>query len=331
MFHLFVNSFRPAQLILVVVFIAVSHGIAAASSLVSYQGRLTDSLGYPVPDSAYAVVFAVYADSVGGTPLWQESDTVETHSGLFEHLLGSGTAFQQALFRDNDHLFLQVTVDGGMVAPRTQLAEVPYALVAREARNEPGIAVSINTSVVPLSTGSMTDLVTVDITIPTDGYIVLHGKCYLLLSGTTGPNTAVVQIDENEGGGTSFPYYTIAGLGGYVNTQTSYFPVYVTRVYYKAAGTYTFRMEGNASHALPAEARSWDHVLTAIFYPTSYEGVKALTTHPVDFPGTVPLRFDDSAVSGRTGTYYEIDLRYYEQQSRGTQPNQIPEDSGKRD
>ncbi|MEW5994641.1 MAG: hypothetical protein AB1744_09615 [Candidatus Zixiibacteriota bacterium] len=303
------------------VLIVVTDTVMAASALVSYQGRLTDSLGYPAPDSSYEAQFAFYADSTGGSSLWQESASITTQAGLFTHLLGSVTPFPQTLFREHDSLFLQVTIEGGAVMPRTRLTEAPYALVAREARNEPGIAVNINTSLIPLPTGSMTDLVTVTIAIPTDGYIVLHGKCYLLFSGATGPNQALVQIDETAGGGSSFPYYTVAGLSGYVSTETSYFPVYVTRVYYKQKGSYTFRMEGRASHSLPAEAKTWDHVLTAVFYPTSYESVTAIMADPFGFSGAVPIQVSDSSHPDRTGTYYKVDLRDMEHRSSKNQKN----------
>ncbi|HWR82994.1 MAG TPA: hypothetical protein VN285_06810 [Candidatus Deferrimicrobium sp.] len=320
---------RWKYLVLVIGLIVPS--LHAAPQLISYQARLTDSSGIALPDSSYGVVLALYADSTTGTPLWSESAMVATQSGLFTHRLGSVTAFSRTLFTSNETLFLQVTVAGQAMLPRTRLSGVPYALTAgnlsvrdiagtiaiqtiadshqfsiygptgleeirlrggesgdkavvlpdsaisaSETRDEPGIAYSSNSSLISLTTGSMTDLVTVDITIPSSGYILLHGKCYLLLSGTTGPNTALVQIDENPGGGSSYPYYTMAGLGGYVNTETNYFPVYVTRLYYRAAGSYTFRMEARASYPLPAEAKSWDHILTAVYYPTSYETDKGV-------------------------------------------------------
>ncbi len=343
----------------------------AAPDLISYQGRLTDTADVSVTDSTYAVIFAVYADSVGGTPLWAENDSVSTHDGFFTHMLGSVTSLPQSIFQDNDRLYLEVDVEGETVLPRTRLASVPYAqragnlnvrdtndsvviktfpdshqlsifgyggeaafilrggVIGDEAAvlpdssvnsiemlDEPGIAVNTSASLISLATGVMTDLVTVDITTPSDGYIVLHGKCYILLSGTTGPNTALVQVDENEGGSPRFPYYTEAGLGGYVNTSDNYFPVYVTRTYYKPAGTYMFRMEGQASYPLPAEAKTWDHILTAVYYPTSYEAVKQISSEPGDYPQAVPITFNKSHDTSHTGTYYEVDLRYYEQKAK---------------
>ncbi len=178
-----------------------------------------------------------------------------------------------------------------------------------EILDEPGLTASLNIDQVALFTGEMTDLVTVDITTPADGYILLHGKCYLLLSGTTGPNNAFVQIDNDEGGPSEFPYYTVAGLGGYTNTGTSYFPIYVTRIFFASAGTYTFRMEGRASFPPPAEAKSWDHYLTAVYYPTAYNAVKSLVTSPSGFIDASRVTVLNRTDTTENGTFYEVDLR----------------------
>jgi hypothetical protein len=366
---------------------------AAMPDLVHYQGRLTDSQANPLSDNDYLVVFALYTDSLAGNRLWQEEATIHTQSGLFSHTLGSGVSLPPGLFAENDALFLELTVEGEAISPRTRLVSQPYALAAgalsvdwdpgspamrtttdgqalivydstgqvsarlegndgagkliladargsrsiemrtdltgdacvvlpdssiddEELLNEPGIAASTHSIGVTLVTGVMTDLVTVDINIPTAGYIVLYGKCYLQLSGTTGSNTALIQIDENEGGGSQFPYFQQAGLAGYVNTETNYFPVFVTRIYYKDAGGYTFRLEGRANNQPPALAQSWDHVLTAVFYPTSYEGVKAIVSDPAGFADPVPITFDPDTAPLREGTGYEVDLRELERKAR---------------
>jgi hypothetical protein len=185
-----------------------------------------------------------------------------------------------------------------------------------EILDEPGLTAEINVNQVILFTGEMTDLVTLEITTPADGYILLHGKCYLLLSGTTGPNNAYIQIDEDEAGPAEFPYYTIAGLGGYVNTGTSYFPIYVTRIFFRPAGTHTFRMEGRASFPPPAEAKTWDHYLTAVYYPTAYSAVKSLITNPARFANPVTVDITDRDSTNQNGRYFEVDLRELEQKPK---------------
>ncbi len=185
-----------------------------------------------------------------------------------------------------------------------------------EILDEPGLTAAINVNQVALFTGEMTDLVTIEITTPAEGYILLHGKCYLLLSGTTGPNNAFVQIDDDLGGPSEFPYYTVAGLGGYVNTGTSYFPIYVTRIFFANAGTYTFRMEGRASFPPPAEAKSWDHYLTAVYYPSAYSAVKSLVTSSSGFIDASRVTILNRTDSKENGTFYEVDLRELEKKSK---------------
>ena len=209
-------------------------------------------------------------------------------------------------------VFRAVPGDSSVNLPRS-------AINAREIFNEPGLTSSFDFAQVTLNTGPMTDLVTTDIVTPEEGYIVLHGKCYALLSGTTGPNTAQIQIDEDEGGDALFPYYTMVGLAGYVNTAVNYFPIYVTRVFYREAGEYTFRMEGRANYPPPATAKSWDHILTAVYYPTSYWSVGSLSREPIDHPAAVPVIIDDSLNPERNGVYYRFDLRNLEQKSENSE------------
>jgi hypothetical protein len=86
-------------------------------------------------------------------------------------------------------------------------------------------------------------------------------------------------------------------------------------------------MEGRASNPLPAEAKTWDHILTAVFYPTSYETVKQISSESGDHPEAVPIIIDESANPGRSGTYYEMDLRYYEMKSKAARKEQKAKDS----
>lgn len=178
-----------------------------------------------------------------------------------------------------------------------------------EILNESGITVSINTSEVPLTIGDMQDMITITLEIPEDGYITLTGKCYLELSGTTGANQAIVQIDDVEGGSSKFPYYTQAGLSGYVNSGSNYFPIFVTRTFYKTKGFYTFRMEGRAIYDLPAQVSSWDHVLNAVYIPTSYYAVEAVVSNPGNLTPLETIRRENKSV---IETGYKIDLKLLE-------------------
>jgi hypothetical protein len=85
--------------------------------------------------------------------------------------------------------------------------------------------------------------------------------------------------------------------------------MYVTRTYFKSAGTYEFRLEGKADNNLPAVARTWDHVLTAIFYPTQYENVKSTVLNPSGFPGAISLPTNDSLRGYTSPPIYDVNLK----------------------
>src|SRR5512136_2809896 len=68
----------------------VAHGVDAITvpQLLSYQGRLTDTLGVPVADTTYSVEFRLYTVPSGGSSYWNETQTIRTRGGLFSALLG---------------------------------------------------------------------------------------------------------------------------------------------------------------------------------------------------------------------------------------------------
>jgi len=59
--------------------------------VLSYQGRLTDATGAPVPDGEYSITFKLYTQPSGGSPFWNETQKVTTRDGLFSVLLGAVT------------------------------------------------------------------------------------------------------------------------------------------------------------------------------------------------------------------------------------------------
>ena len=246
-----------------------------------------------------------YAQRAANLEVRDSDDTVAIKTFTEQHRLSIYDRSGQELMR----LQGDSAGDGSVVLPDSSINSA-------ELLDEPGITYDINVYPVMLVTMEMTDLAVVEIETPADGYIVLEGKCYFVLSGTTGPNTALVQIDETAGGGTQFPYYSVAGLSGYVNSGDCYFPVYISRVYYRPAGVYEFRMEGRASYPAPAEAWSWDHVLKATYYPTGYGVVSQVSDRPGENPSAVPVQITDPQNPQSRDTYYQMDLRHNEGKSR---------------
>lgn len=190
------------------------------------------------------------------------------------------------------------------------------AISASEILDEPGITVQLNSSFISLTT-VMQDLETVTITIPSSGYILLHGKGYGLIGGTTGVVSGYAQIDETAGGGFLFPFFTFMGRSAhYSSTATTYVPYYCTRTYFKTAGVYTFRLEGNTDGGVPAGTlRSAVHSLTAVFYPTSYGAVATVlaSSDAAEFQSARSSGGTSGTGAGAEGgtatDLYEVDLR----------------------
>jgi len=102
--------------------------------LLSYQGKLTDSLGVPAADTTYSVVFKLYTVPTGGSAFWNETQTVTTRSGLFSTLLGSVTPIGS--IPDGGAVYLGMTVSGGSeLTPRLRIVSAAYSYLAGRAAN----------------------------------------------------------------------------------------------------------------------------------------------------------------------------------------------------
>ncbi len=102
----------------------------AAPPLISYQAKLCDSSGNPVPDGNYQMIFSIYGDSVGGTPLWTEvRPAVSTSSGYFHLNLGSTEPWDERNMLGPSTRYLQIQI-GSMppMSPRTKLTSVPQSV-----------------------------------------------------------------------------------------------------------------------------------------------------------------------------------------------------------
>ncbi|MBM3330571.1 hypothetical protein FJY68_01810 [candidate division WOR-3 bacterium] len=104
----------------------------AVPQILSYQGKLTDTTGIPVPDGNYSVVFRLYTTPSGGSPIWNETQGVTTKAGLFSVLLGSVTPIGS--MPDAGAAYLAMAVDGGAeLTPRLRLASSAYAYLSSRA------------------------------------------------------------------------------------------------------------------------------------------------------------------------------------------------------
>jgi len=299
---------------------------AEAADVVTIKGRFSHTLGSSVPIPVHLLeqnetlflevrvggeallprtrlLASPYAANAGSLTGKDENGTPSIETDIDQHSL---TIFDST---GQQSIFLRGTIgDSSVMLPDS-------AINAKEIKNEAGFTTDFNIYQVTLSDGEMQDLMQIDITIPEDGYILLYGKCYAMLSGTTGPNQVQIQIDFDSAGVALFPYYTQAGLAGYVNTDVNYFPIFVQRAYFAEAGTYAFRMEGRAVNAFPALARTWDHQLTAVYVPTAYWAVYAASPLPFDNPAT-ELKTYQTPDGEVTRSVYKLDLRLLEEQAK---------------
>jgi hypothetical protein len=106
-----------------------SRDAVAIPQMMSYQGKLTDTLGQPVQDTTYSVTFSLYTVASGGSAFWTEPQSVTTRGGLFSLLLGSVTPI--GAVPDAGMLYLGMAVGGGVeLTPRVRIVSAAYAYKA---------------------------------------------------------------------------------------------------------------------------------------------------------------------------------------------------------
>src|SRR3989338_5083371 len=103
-----------------------------ASRILSFQGRLTDSLGNPIT-TATDMRFRLYTASSGGTTLYDTGTCSITpdQDGVHNVLIGSdcGAEVGAGVFTENATVWLGVTVaSDAEMTPRQQIANVAYAI-----------------------------------------------------------------------------------------------------------------------------------------------------------------------------------------------------------
>ena len=99
-----------------------------SATMISYQGRLTDADGVPLSGD-YQMGFALYDVPTGGSPCWEETQTVTVSDGLFNVLLGSTNSIDHSCLTGDVYLGIKVGDDFEMT-PRELLTSVPYAVHA---------------------------------------------------------------------------------------------------------------------------------------------------------------------------------------------------------
>ncbi len=92
---------------------------------VSFSARLAD-MGTPVQGSK-TFIFKLYPTVAGGTEAWTETQTLTVTDGNVSAELGASMPLSESIL-SGAKLFLEVTVDGTVLTPRTPVVSVPYAI-----------------------------------------------------------------------------------------------------------------------------------------------------------------------------------------------------------
>lgn len=110
----------------------------SAPRLITLSGTFRPAEGQPIGHET--VTFAIYADEVGGTPLWQETQVVEPEAGgRYTVLLGATPpdGVPSEIFASGEARWLGISWlrgrDAGRDAGRSRLTFVPYAMRAADA------------------------------------------------------------------------------------------------------------------------------------------------------------------------------------------------------
>ncbi len=119
--------------------------------LVNFSGRATDVQGKAIVGAA-GVTFAIYKAQYDGSPLWLETQNVQTDTkGNYTVQLGATKAegLPLQLFSSGAGHWLGVSVNGEAELPRVLLLSVPYALKAADAQTLGGLPPSAFVLAVP--------------------------------------------------------------------------------------------------------------------------------------------------------------------------------------
>jgi N-acetylneuraminic acid mutarotase len=108
-----------------------SDAVRQSPRLLNYQGYLTDTLGNPITNSSVSMIFAIYDATTTGNQKWTETQSaVSVNNGIFNVLLGSVTPIPDSVFTASTFRWLELSVDGQTLAPRTRITTAGYAYTA---------------------------------------------------------------------------------------------------------------------------------------------------------------------------------------------------------
>jgi hypothetical protein len=145
----------------------VLFGYSQTTPKFNIQGTLKNANGAAVQDGAQQVVFRLYNQQQGGTPVWTETATVTVTGGVYNYNLGSGVTLPPDIFTEG--LYLGVVIDGSELSPRGELTSAPYAFHASTAQRITGCQGAI---------GDVKQSI-----LPLNQFQAVNGDCWVELNG----------------------------------------------------------------------------------------------------------------------------------------------------
>ena len=145
---------------------------------ISVQGFLKDGNGRAVEDGPQAITFGIYDAETGGAHLWESIENVTVFGGVYSVQLGVGknpanmTDIPIADLNWDKPYYLQVTIQGTPLTPRTAFTYSPYSIAVEK---------SARVSTVECS-GAVGDI-KYSILNPTE-FAKVNGDCWVLMDGT---------------------------------------------------------------------------------------------------------------------------------------------------
>ena len=98
---------------------------------INFQGIFYESDGFtPIQDGSHQITCKLYNDQAGGSAIWQETQTVNTHNGFYVIELGSIVPFTETLDFSSVY-WLGISIDNNSELPRVKLSYTPYSFYSK--------------------------------------------------------------------------------------------------------------------------------------------------------------------------------------------------------